>query len=160
VLGEPLALTVNFASGVADGPVRDRGPAVAHQPQHTALADDAAPGWRHLCTTASAVFAVRRPTWSAPELAMPAVPPADQVAVETRSPPVAWPKRYELRFVDGGWPDYRNPQESCPIRARWSGCATLPPRPLDAPVAGRHRRRVLPARVPPPPGNASRLRAR
>ena len=84
--GEPLALTINYAGAVADGafeveahPVR-----TTRTTQHWTLAlrqGDA------LCSTGTAVFAVRRPTWSAPELAMPAVPPADQVPAETRSPP-------------------------------------------------------------------------
>ena len=130
-LGEPLALTVNFASGVADGPFE-----IEAQPSRT---NRSTQHWQMtlrqagaVCTTASAVFAVRRPTWSAPELAMPAVPPAAQVAVETRSPPVAWPKRYELRFVEGGLPDYRHPQD-LPESRTVVWMRDLPARPLDAP---------------------------
>lgn len=153
-LGEPLALTVNFAAGVADGAfeIEARPVRTNRSTQHwlmTLLQGG------QVCTTASAVFAVRRPTWSAPELAMPEVPPADQVPVETRLPPVAWPQRYEFRFVHGGWPDYRRPQEVPDSRTvLW--VRDQPPRPLDAqslaaiadvfyPRVFRRRQRFTPA---------------
>lgn len=153
-LGEPLALTVNFAAGVADGPFE-----VEAQPVRT---NRSTQHWQmalrqggQTCTSASAVFALRRPTWAAGELAMPAVPPAAQVPVETRRPPIPWPNRYELRFVDGGWPDYRNPQDVADSRTRvWM--RDEPPRPLSAtslaaladvfyPRVFRRRQRFTPA---------------
>ena len=130
-LGEPLALTVNFAAAVADGafeidavPVRTN-----RSTQHwqISLSQGGA-----VCTTASAVFALRRATWSAPELPMPVVPPAEQVPVEQRCPPVTWPQRYELRFVEGGWPDYKHPQD-LPDSRTIVWLRDNPPRPLDAP---------------------------
>ena len=130
-LGEPLALTVNFAAGVAEGPfeIEARPARTTRTTQHWQMT--LAQGGQ-ICTTASAVFAVRRPTWSAPELTMPQVPPAEQVPLETRLPPVQWPQRYEFRFVDGGWPDYRNPQDLPDSRTvLW--VRDQPPRPLDAP---------------------------
>ena len=129
-LGEPLSLTVNFAGPVADGPfalhtVLSRSNRSTQHWQISLLQGDA------VCTTGSAVFAVRRPTWAAPELAMPVVPPADQVPVDSRAPPIAWPQRYEMRFVVGGWPDYRNPQPADDSRTvLW--LRDQPPRPLDA----------------------------
>lgn len=153
-LGEPLALTVNFAAGVADGPFE-----IEARPSRT---NRSTQHWQmtllqrgQVCTTASAVFAVRRPTWSAPELAMPAVPPADQVPVETRLPPVTWPQRYEFRFVEGGWPDYRQPKELPDSRTvLW--VRDHPPRALDVqslaaiadvfyPRVFRRRQRFTPA---------------
>jgi acyl-CoA thioesterase len=153
-LGEPLALTVNFAAGVSDGPFEiEARPARTNRSTQHWLMTLLQGG--QVCTTASAVFAVRRPTWSAPELAMPVVPPADQVPVETRLPPVTWPQRYEFRFVHGGWPDYRRPQELPDSRTvLW--VRDRPPRPLDAqslaaiadvfyPRVFRRRQRFTPA---------------
>lgn len=131
-LGEPLALTVNYAGAIAEGDfeIEARPTRTTRTTQHwnfTLRQGEA------VCTTGSAVFAVRRPTWSAPELAMPQVPPADAVAAETRRPPVTWPQRYEFRFVEGGWPDYRQPQDLPDSRTvLW--VRDLPPRPLDAPA--------------------------
>jgi acyl-CoA thioesterase len=130
--GEPLALTINYAGAVADGDFEIEAiPArTTRTTQHWTLALRQGDG---LCSTGSAVFAIRRPTWSAPELAMPAVPPADQVPADTRSPPVEWPRRYEFRFVHGGWPDYRKAQEEGDSRTMlW--VRDEPPRPLDAPA--------------------------
>lgn len=132
-LGEPLALTVNYAAGIADGPFEIIAtPSRSNRTtQHWTLQVRQGD---QVCTTGSAVFALRRPTWSAPELAMPAVPPADEVSIETRSPPVAWPRRYEFRFVEGGWPDYRGgaPEQSDSRTVLW--VRDQPPRPLDAPA--------------------------
>jgi acyl-CoA thioesterase len=129
-LGEPLALTVNYAAAIADGDFEIEAlPARSNRStQHwTLLLRQGG----EICTTGSAVFAVRRPTWSAPELAMPPAPPADQVTPETRVPPVPWPRRYEMRFVAGGWPDYRQPQAADDSRTvLW--VRDQPPRTLDA----------------------------
>jgi acyl-CoA thioesterase len=154
-LGEPLALTVNYAGVVADGefeieaaPVRSN-----RSTQHWTMTQRQS---GLVCCTASAVFAVRRPTWSAPELVMPVVPPAAQVAAEGRHPPVVvWPRRYEFRFVEGGWPDFGNPSELPDSRTvLW--VRDEPPRRLDAqalaaiadvfyPRVFRRRQRVTPA---------------
>ncbi|MCC7151376.1 MAG: thioesterase family protein [Rubrivivax sp.] len=130
--GQPLALTVNYAAAVADGefeieatPVR-----TTRTTQH----------WQmtlrqqgQVCTTGSAVFALRRPTWSAPELVMPAVPPAAEVPLQTQLPPVQWLRCYQFRFVEGGWPDYQAAPEAADSRTvLW--VRDEPARPLDAPA--------------------------
>ncbi len=128
-LGEPLALTVNYAAAVADGDFEiEAQPTRSNRTtQHWTLQMRQGGA---VCTTGSAVFAVRRPTWSAPELTMPQVPPAEQVAVESRPPPVAWPNRYEFRFIEGGWPDYTQAQPAADSRSvLW--LRDQPPRPLD-----------------------------
>jgi acyl-CoA thioesterase len=153
-LGEPLALTVNYAGVVDDGefeidatPVRS-----SRSTQHWTMTQRQG---SQVCCTASAVFAVRRPTWSAPELAMPVVPPAAQVPADSHRSPVTWPRRYEFRFVEGGWPDFRNPRELPDSRTvMW--VRDEPPRALDAqalaaiadvfyPRVFRRRQRVTPA---------------
>jgi acyl-CoA thioesterase len=128
-LGDPVALTVNFAGPVADGafevvarPVRTN-----RSTQHWSLEQ-----WQagELATSGSAVFALRRETWAAQELSPPAMPPVDQVAV---TPParVAWPNRYQMRFVAGAWPLYGQDGEEADSRsALW--VRDEPPRPLDA----------------------------
>lgn len=131
-LGEPLALTVNYAAAVADGEFEIEAiPARTNRTtQHWTLLQRQG---GQVCTTASAVFAVRRPTWAAGELVMPAVPPAAEVARATRSPPVKWPQRYEMRFVEGGWPNWREPQDHADSRTvMW--LRDEPPRALDAPA--------------------------
>lgn len=132
--GQPLALTVNYAAAVADGefeieatPVR-----TTRTTQH----------WQMLlrqqgqpCTTGSAVFALRRPTWAAPELVMPAVPPAGAVPPATRLPPVQWVRCYQFRFIQGAWPDYQAdaaPEAADSRTMLW--VRDVPPRPLDAPA--------------------------
>lgn len=153
-LGEPLALTVSYAGAIAEGDFEiDADPARTNRTtQHWTITLRQGD---QVCTTASAVFALRRPTWSAPELAMPVVPPADQVPAETRRPPVTWPQRYDFRFVEGGWPDYRNPREVPDSRTvLW--VRDEPPRPLDVqslaaiadvfyPRVFRRRQRFTPA---------------
>lgn len=153
-IGEPLALTVNYAAAIADDEfvIRAEPARTNNTTQHwtiTLLQGD------QPCATASAVFALRRPTWSAPELTMPVVPPAGQVTAETRLPPVTWPQRYEFRFVEGGWPDYRQPQE-LPDSRTMLWVRDQPPRPLDVqalaaiadvfyPRVFRRRQRFTPA---------------
>lgn len=153
-LGEVLALTVNYAGAVADGPFEiEAVPSRTNRTtQHWTITQRQGD---QVCTTATAVYAVRRPTWGAPELVMPAVPPAGQVPAETRKPRVTWAERYEFRFVEGGWPDYRNPQDLPDSRTvLW--VRDEPPRPLDAPALAavadvfyprifRRRQRVTPA---------------
>ncbi|HNU10281.1 MAG TPA: thioesterase family protein [Rubrivivax sp.] len=130
--GQALALTVNFAAGVAEGEfeVEARPMRTTRSTQHWTMV---LRQQGQVCTTGSAVFATRRQTWSAPELRMPAVPPAEAVAPERRMPPVNWPSRYEFRFVEGGWPDYRDASEQPDSRTvLW--VRDEPPRALDAPA--------------------------
>ncbi|RPH45665.1 MAG: thioesterase family protein [Burkholderiales bacterium] len=131
-LGDPLALTVNFAGPVADGAFEiDARPARTNRAtQHWSLSLHQGD---HVVSTASAVFAVRRDTWAAPELTMPEVPPAAEVAVATPRAGIEWANRYEMRFVEGGWPDLDAGDELPHSRtAMW--IRDLPERPLDAPA--------------------------
>jgi acyl-coenzyme A thioesterase PaaI-like protein len=141
-LGEPLALTVNYAGAVADGPFHIEALPVrtTRTTQHWTLALHQGGA---VATTATAVFALRRDTWVADELPMPAVPPAGQVAVTPPPGRVVWPHRYEMRFVHGPWVPFRLDGEdgagTAPAPAITSDeSLTLawvrdtPPRPLDA----------------------------
>lgn len=128
-LGDPVALTVNYAGPVADGaftvtatPLRTN-----RSTQHWWLALQQGD---ETVTTATAVFAQRRETWTATEVARPAAPAPDTLPRAQYSQVARWIDRYDLRFVrgalfgtpaDGGEPDS--------VSTLW--LRDEPPRPLD-----------------------------
>ena len=130
LLGEPVSLTVNFAAGLADGEfVVDARPARTNRAtQHWVVE---VRQQEQVVLTATALTALRRDTWSSQsETPMPDVPLPGDVAAEQRAGPVEWINRYELRFIEGGFP------------ARWDGAEhelsrtrlwlrDRPERPLD-----------------------------
>lgn len=153
-LGEPVALTVNYASALVATPfeIEARAVRTGRSVQHwvVELVQDG-----EVAATATAVLALRRPTWAADELGMPAVPPADAVPVTPTFSKVEWPKRYELRFQAGSWPDLRLDAE-LPDSLSTVWIRDEPPRPLDAPSLAaicdvfyprtfRRRQRFVPA---------------
>jgi acyl-CoA thioesterase len=98
--GEPIALTVNFAGPVAQGPFDIEATAARtnRSTQHWSV---------QMCqgtdvvATATAVLATRRETWSAVEAGFPVAPPAEDLP---RTPPmdrVRWTSAYDMRFVQG-----------------------------------------------------------
>lgn len=104
LLGTPIALTVNFAAGIADGPFRVKvKPARTNRStQHWIIeflqAD--AKGVDETVLTATAITAVRRETWSSADTPMPRVPePADLAVLQRQG--AAWLKRYEMRPIEG-----------------------------------------------------------
>lgn len=112
-LGDPIALTVNYAGPIADGaftidarPVRTN-----RSTQHWTLAlaqND------QVCATATAVFAQRRDTWSVTEAQPPAdMPPAASLprAPVKGAPP--WVHSYDMR-----WPPAPCPRPSTPWSSR------------------------------------------
>ncbi|RYY98116.1 MAG: thioesterase family protein [Comamonadaceae bacterium] len=128
-LGEPVALTVNYAAAVADGPFALRAtPARTNRStQHWTIElvqQDA------VAVTATAVTAVRRETWSGHEAPMPEVPRPDTLPRATGRG-VEWINRYDMRFVQGNMPvawDGHIDGES--ISRLW--VRDDPPRPVDA----------------------------
>jgi len=128
--GDPIALTVNFASPVADGdfeieavPVRTN-----RSTQHWSLQlrQGAA-----VAASATAVFALRRETWSAREAVMPPDMPA--AAALARAPFQAlptWAQRYDMRFTEEDALLQFDGQEHAHSYSRmW--VRDEPPRPLD-----------------------------
>jgi len=116
-LGEPVALTVNFAAPVADGEIRfvARPVRTNRSTQHWIIEAHQAEG---LVATATAVFAVRRETWSHVEAVMPAnVPAPDAVARMPVKGMPAWPQRYDMRFVEGAFPAAFDEQEQAHSRS-------------------------------------------
>lgn len=133
-LGDPVSITVNYAAAVGAGrfeieanPVRTN-----RSTQHWLLTVKQAgeDGVPQVVTTATAVTAVRRPTWSGSDTAMPQVTPAVQVP---RVPPimggVQWLERYEMRFVQGTLPQRWDGAEAESLTRLW--VRDNPPRPLD-----------------------------
>ena len=103
LLGEPVALTVNFCAALADGaftaaarPVRTN-----RSTQHW-LVELAQAG--EVVMTATAMTAARRETWSVDDEPMPPVPVPEAVPDPLAAPQVAWVRRYQMRFIEGGIP--------------------------------------------------------
>lgn len=102
-LGDPSALTVNFAGPIAEGPftIEARPVRTNRSTQHWSLTLSQN---GEVATTATAVFAVRRETWACAEAVFPEVPrPADVPALQAFAP-VKWLGAYELRPVRGAKP--------------------------------------------------------
>jgi hypothetical protein len=136
-LGEPVALTVNFAAGLADAPfvIAARPARTNRSTQHWVmeLTQPDAGGGPSTMITATAVTAARRSTWSAIDAPMPAnLPRAQDIARRPAGPPspMRFVDRYDIRPVAGHLP------------RQWDGSETggslsqfwlrdEPPRPLD-----------------------------
>jgi acyl-CoA thioesterase len=99
--GEPVALTVNFAAPIATGEFHIGTQAVRSNRTNQHWTASLSQG-EDVKSTATAVFAERRGTWSDTELVMPRVEPPEAV------PPTAGPEgfatflqNYDMRFVSG-----------------------------------------------------------
>jgi acyl-CoA thioesterase len=128
--GDPVALTVNFAAGLADGqfdivarPLRTN-----RSTQHWAI--ELSQGGE-VAASGSAVFALRRETWSAPEAAPPPdIPPPETLV---RAPVIgrpAWTRHYDMRFARGAMPEVFDARHQADSQSQvWM--RDEPPRPLD-----------------------------
>ncbi len=127
-LGDPVALTVNYAGPVADGPFTIEATPVRtnRSTQHWSMVLRQN---EQVVTTATAVFAVRRDTWLSTEAGAPSAPPAQQVPVTTHGSIAAWTAHYEMRFVRGALFDKTPADERDSVSTLW--IRDEPPRPLD-----------------------------
>ncbi len=123
VLGEPLSITVNFAAAQTAGaftvqaePVRTN-----RSTQHWNIAffQPDAHGKPVLTTSATAVTAVRRETWSLGDMPMPDVPRPDSLARLTPAMGVEWLNHYELRPVVGPLPEQWDGQGNSSLSQVW-----------------------------------------
>ena len=136
-LGDPLSLTVNYAGALTAGaftvqatPVRTN-----RSTQHWTLSilQAGADGAQVVATTATAVTAVRRETWSVGDVPMPKVPAAEeQQPLVAPSGAVEWVNRYEMRPVAGLIPRTWDDSGDHSLTQLWM--RDTPPRPLDFPA--------------------------
>lgn len=132
-LGEPVALTVNFAAALVDAPFRVEARPVRtnRSTQHwtVTLSQTDTDGVDAVMLTASAVTALRRDTWSAVDAPMPDVAPPTEVARQPFTDRVAWVGRYDMRPVVGAMPQHWDGSEADSLTRLW--LRDDPPRPLD-----------------------------
>ncbi|MFC5520562.1 acyl-CoA thioesterase [Polaromonas jejuensis] len=136
LLGEPIALTVNYAAAMAEGPF-----AVTAKPVRTnrstqhwtvELSQADTSGAEGVVMTATAVTAARRETWNVNDTPMPSVRFSDSSA-RLRFSASAWTNRYDLRPVRGAipqvWDGSGQGGEEGSLTQLW--VRDEPPRPLD-----------------------------
>ncbi len=102
LLGEPVALTVNFAAGLNGAFLASARPARTNRSTQHWVLDFQQDGQTAL--TATAITAVRRKTWGTSELHMPKLAPPQEVPMYQRPAFKEWLNRYELRIIDGDLP--------------------------------------------------------
>lgn len=132
-LGDPLSLTVNFAGALVAGPFTVQAQPVRtnRSTQHWTLAilQAGADGVQQVTTSATAVTALRRETWSVGDVPMPQVPaPAGQPAIPSGFG-VEWLNRYEIRLITGAIPRTWDGTGEHSLTQLWVRDA--PPRALD-----------------------------
>lgn len=128
-LGDPLALTVNFAGPIRQGEFTIRvhvartGRSTQHWQMEIRQAGDEQPA-----ATGTAVFALRRDTWSDTEARLPAA--AGPYALPRYDPPAKVPflQRYDIRYADC------DPLAGGDDSTTQCWISDVPPRPLDFPA--------------------------
>lgn len=133
-VGEPVTLTVNFASAVDPErpfqlqavPVRTN-----RSTQHWTLSmtQTAADGTEAVVLTGTAVTALRRNTWSAVDEVMPAVPAPQTLPRVPAAIRMEWIRRYDFRLCAGSLPLHWDGAEADSLTQLW--LRDDPPRPLD-----------------------------
>ncbi len=135
-LGEPLSLTVNYASAVAEGPftVRALPLRTNRSTQHwwITLEQMGKDGTMQATTSATVVTAARRDTWSATDLPMPRVPAPEACTQVDHAIPVEWVNRYAMRPVSGMPPERWDGAEGDSLSQLW--VRDTPGRALDFPA--------------------------
>jgi acyl-CoA thioesterase len=111
--GDPLALTVNFCAPIAQGPfdLDVRLIKANRSTQHWSV--ELTQGGTEVATFATAVFAVRRPSWSHQPAQPPKAPPFEQMRPYPKSSlKMSWVRQYDFRFVEGEPSFYGTPAAS------------------------------------------------
>ena len=133
LLGEPLSLTVNFAAAVAPGdfqltarPLRTN-----RSTQHwfIEMTQPDAQGAQSVLMSATAVTAVRRPTWGQNDSPMPAAPLPQDCSPAAYPDKLPWTQRYEIRVARGDLPRLLDGGGKDSLSQFW--LRDNPPRPLD-----------------------------
>ena len=133
LLGEPVALTVNYAGATMQGPFTITAtPARTNRStQHwvIALSQTNATGELQVAMTATVMTALRRDTWQTSDMPMPVVPTVSNTGRDHRAGSPVWLERYDMRFVRGGIPAQFDGCEASSLTQLWM--RDDPPRPLD-----------------------------
>ncbi|HBH37057.1 MAG TPA: acyl-CoA thioesterase [Curvibacter sp.] len=134
LLGAPLSITVNFAAALAQGPfeVQLHAARTNRSTQHwtAAIVQNDAQGQPVVVTTATAVTAARRETWSLSDQPMPRVSAPGEMSAMRYEQAMAWLDHYELRPVSGMIPQtWDGSQRDDSVTRLWM--RDHPPRPLD-----------------------------
>lgn len=132
-LGDPLSLTVNYAGALAAGPFTVQAVPVRtnRSTQHWTLSilQADADGAPVVTTTATAVTAVRRETWSVGDAPMPDVQPSTAHEAMPPMGGVEWLNRYDMRPIAGSIPHTWDGSGDHSVTQLWM--RDTPPRPLD-----------------------------
>ncbi|WPB57810.1 thioesterase family protein [Xylophilus sp. GOD-11R] len=133
-IGEPAALTVNYAAPLADAPflLEARPLRTNRSSQHwfLSMTQTDAQGATVTVASGTAVTALRRDTWSGSELPLPPVQPFDRVRTRTLAAGFDWTRHYDLRMLDGDLPEAWDGGEA-PDSVTRLWIRDQPPRPLD-----------------------------
>jgi acyl-CoA thioesterase len=132
-IGDPVALTVNYAAALEAGEFSVRAiPARTNRStQHwqITLSQKDAAGLDSVVITATALTAVRRQTWSQNDTPMPEVPAPEDTPASTLFVGVSWVSRYEIRILRGAVPEVFDGRSSDSLTQLW--LRERPERPLD-----------------------------
>lgn len=128
LLGDPLALTVNFAGPIADGEfdIALRPTRTNRSTQHWSVQitqNDA------VVTTGSAVTGLRRDSWGSDEAPMPTAPTAEDLPQAAFPAGVNWVNNYDMRWIQGAVPEPTTGESDDSTTTMW--VRDHPPRPLD-----------------------------
>jgi acyl-CoA thioesterase len=125
--GQPVALTVNYLAPIVDGDFEIRTRAVRTNRSNQHWLVELGQGG-DVKTTATAVFGIRRDTWSDTEPSRPAVPAPADVPVGPDNGPT-WMRNYDMRYVTGAIPDPEDGESASSETTLW--VRDNPPRPWD-----------------------------
>jgi acyl-CoA thioesterase len=132
-LGEPIALTVNYAAALGAGPftLTTRPVRTNRSTQHwtVEIAQVDASDAEGVVLTATIVTAARRETWSQNDMPMPQVPAPLEVTRQQFIAGVEWINRYDMRPVRGAIPQVWDGSGQDSVTQLW--VRDDPPRALD-----------------------------
>ena len=126
--GVPVAFTVNFCAALADGAFEVKAEVARsnRSTQHWTLGIEQN---GETVLTATALTATRRETWGAQELRVPQLLSPAAMGASSQPAPVAWLKRYDLRYAEGALPRVWDGSGESSRSTLWM--RDEPPRALD-----------------------------
>ena len=128
LLGTPIALTVNYAGPLEPGEfhIDVRCERTNRSNQHWSIVQRQGDA---VTTTATAVTAARKDTWTDTEAQIPAAEGPDSYTPFGPIPGINWSGSYDIRYVEGELPTIEGKEESTSRTSAW--IRDEPPRPLD-----------------------------